>query len=355
MATENDFQTFAAGAGANVLSQASYLALQARITGFQTGIAQSQQLNKVWRQSSIIASMIAQFICDFSGQNAIDDGTIATLEASFNAAIQSANRIKVPIAGVNLFVSPTGNDANNGLAVGAPFATLQHAANIAASNYDTQGNNITVNMAAGTYSAGATLTGQPVGGGLISFVGNPANPAATAVTLGAPGACFSASSGARISVNGISLTANLGSNSVGQTPGVGMVSEGGALIVFANIIFQACQFAHCQGAVGGLISAAGPYTIAFGSQYHLIAGAGSQITIAGRAVTLTGTPGFSQFFAWADSAGNVFAPAPSTTFSGGATGARYLCSNGGVIATNGGGINFFPGNAVGNSTGGYYS
>ena len=251
MATENDFQTFAAGAGANVLSQASYVALQARVTGFQTGIAQSQQLNKVWRQSSIMASMIAQFICDYSGQAAIDDGTIATLEANFNAAIQSANRIKVPTAGVNLYVATTGNDTNNGLTVGSPFLTLQRAAVVANSNYDTQGNNIIVNIAGGTYAAGVGLTGQPVGGGQFRFIGNATSPSTVVITLGAPGNCFSGGTGARIFVSGLTMSAPLGSSAVGQIPGVCLAATGGAQIVYSNVIFGGTQFAHIETASGG--------------------------------------------------------------------------------------------------------
>jgi hypothetical protein len=98
MAT-NDFQTFAAGGGANVLTQAQYLALTSILAnGFSAGVAPSAQLNKVWRQSSIISTMIAQFIVDQSAQNAADDGTTATLEANFIAAIRSATKTGVILA-----------------------------------------------------------------------------------------------------------------------------------------------------------------------------------------------------------------------------------------------------------------
>lgn len=349
MAT-SDFQVFAGGAGANVLSQAAYLALQARITGFQTGIAQSQQLNKVWRQSSIMSAMIAQFIVDFSGQNATDDGTIATLEANFNSAIQSANRIKVPLAGVSLFVSPTGNDANNGLTVGAPFLTLQHAANVANSNYDTQGNNITVNVAAGTYSAGATLNGQPVGGGQIQFIGTVGSSSSVHVTLGAPGTCFAASTGARMSVSWMTLSAPFGSSNPGQIPGDCLQASVGGQLLFSNLTFGLTQRAHIETGSGGQVQGGGPYTISGAATYHSVAG-GGQYAFQTQAVTLIGTPAFT-IFAWASS-GNIFAAGAS--FSGAATGQKYLCDQGGSISTGAAGINFFPGNTAGNSALGYYS
>ncbi len=351
MAT-SDFQVFAGGAGANVLSQAAYLALQARVTGFQTGIAQSQQLNKVWRQSSIISAMIAQFIVDFSGQNATDDGTIATLEANFNAAIQSANRIKVPVAGVSLFVSPTGNDANNGLTVGSPFLTLQHAANIAQSNYDTQGHIITINVASGTYTAGASLTGQPVGGGTIAFVGNVSSPSSVSVILGSPGSCFSGTTGARLTVSGFFMAAQFGSSAPGQLAGVCLAAGGGALLAYDHCTFGITQFAHVQAGSGGNLVCGGPCTISSTAQFHLTAGSGGQINIIGQAFTLTGTPGFATFVA-SDASGLVLAS--GNTFSGAATGQRYTATNGGYIDTFGGGINYFPGNTVGSSATGYYT
>ncbi|AJY12051.1 hypothetical protein K6W16_13935 [Burkholderia dolosa] len=84
----NNFKPFAAAGGANVMSQADYEALAALLTGFQSGTAQSQQLNKVWRQSSIMSAVLAQFIVDLTGQDAIDDGTTATLLANLKTAVQ---------------------------------------------------------------------------------------------------------------------------------------------------------------------------------------------------------------------------------------------------------------------------
>ncbi|WP_296223274.1 gp53-like domain-containing protein [Ralstonia sp. UBA689] len=90
MTTQNDFLPFAGAAGANVITQAVYAALAAQQTGFQSGVANSAQLNKVWRQASIMAAVLGQFIADNSGQSAVDDGTTATLEANLKKAINAA-------------------------------------------------------------------------------------------------------------------------------------------------------------------------------------------------------------------------------------------------------------------------
>lgn len=90
MAT-NDFLVFCGGAGANVLSQADWAALAQRPTGFQSGIAKSAQLNKAWRQSSIMAAVLGQFIADQSGQNAVDDGTTTALLTNLIAAVRASS------------------------------------------------------------------------------------------------------------------------------------------------------------------------------------------------------------------------------------------------------------------------
>lgn len=86
----NDFVTFAGGAGANVYTTAQYLALNSGnyvANGNQTGIADSKAVNKAQRQSSIMAAVLAQLIVDWSGQNAVDDGTTTTLLTNLKTAL----------------------------------------------------------------------------------------------------------------------------------------------------------------------------------------------------------------------------------------------------------------------------
>ncbi|WP_147199244.1 hypothetical protein [Pantoea sp. CCBC3-3-1] len=83
----NDFKAFATGENANVLSQAEYEELDAVDAGFQSGIARSEQLNKVWRQASTIAAVVAGFIADKSGNDVVDNGDTESLEASLLKAL----------------------------------------------------------------------------------------------------------------------------------------------------------------------------------------------------------------------------------------------------------------------------
>lgn len=86
MAT-NDFKPFAIAGGANVISQAAYEALTTLIAnGFTSGTAVSQNLNKVWRQSSVMSSVLAQLISDNTGANVVDDGNTAPVLANLKLA-----------------------------------------------------------------------------------------------------------------------------------------------------------------------------------------------------------------------------------------------------------------------------
>ena len=89
MAGSNDFLPFSNAAGANVVTQATYLADPATPVGFSSGVAPSIKLNKVWRQSSLMAAAIGQLIADV-GLNAVDDGVMVTLEKQMALAFDLA-------------------------------------------------------------------------------------------------------------------------------------------------------------------------------------------------------------------------------------------------------------------------
>ena len=88
MATTNNFKPFAQASGANVTSQADYEALAALLTGFQSGKASSAQINKALRQSTAIASVLAQFIADKSGNDVLDNGSTSTILTNLLLALK---------------------------------------------------------------------------------------------------------------------------------------------------------------------------------------------------------------------------------------------------------------------------
>lgn len=87
----NNFIPFAVSSGANVTSQDDYEALAALSTGFSSGKASSAQINKALRQGTVIASAIAQFIADNSGNDVLDDGSTETIIENFLLALQTYN------------------------------------------------------------------------------------------------------------------------------------------------------------------------------------------------------------------------------------------------------------------------
>ncbi|MCW6609157.1 phage tail protein, partial [Yersinia ruckeri] len=96
----NEILPFGIGAGANVIPYADYEALAARAGGFVSGVARSEQLNTVWRQSSFVASVLAQFIANRSGQNVLDDGDTAKLLNNLELAIKTYANNNLPAASI---------------------------------------------------------------------------------------------------------------------------------------------------------------------------------------------------------------------------------------------------------------
>jgi hypothetical protein len=147
----NDFIPFAVGGSANVTPQATYAA-NTTLTqgGFQSGLAKSPDLNKVWRQSSIMAAVLAQFIVDQSGQNAVDDGTTATLEANLISAVRNAAKQTV-------ILTDTGA-ANAYTATNTPALTV-----LPGTGYTQRVNIAHANTGASTYAPDG-LTAKPIYG-----------------------------------------------------------------------------------------------------------------------------------------------------------------------------------------------
>ena len=285
--------------------------------------------------------------------------TVADSDNSTNLAttfyVRRTSRIMLS-GNLNMYVSPTGSDSNSGLSSGTPFQTLQHAVAVAQHRYDCQGFNVMVNLAAGTYTTGASVSYPITGPGNIFFIGNNSNPASVIVNLAAPGNCFAASFGASIHVQGMTLGAPSGSNAIGAVGGDCLGASLGGAITFQNIIFGTTQRAHIETGIGGYIVASGNYTISGGAFAHWIAGAASGVSVSLVTVTLTGTPAFT-YFAWAEGGGYMYLPSITWSPSSDprATGTRYLAGHGGSIGTNGGGANYLPGNSPGDSTTGYYT
>jgi len=85
---QNDFLTFATGAGANVQDQATWYANPTRSTGFVGGLAKSIEANKAIRQGAFVASSVSEWVNEQLVTIPIyDDGNVSEWVANFDAAI----------------------------------------------------------------------------------------------------------------------------------------------------------------------------------------------------------------------------------------------------------------------------
>jgi len=88
----NDFKPFSTGGGANVISQDDYLILAALATGFQAGIANPAELNKVWRQATFVAAGLAQVVSDLTNQDVVDNGDLDGFVAQIKSALAGKSK-----------------------------------------------------------------------------------------------------------------------------------------------------------------------------------------------------------------------------------------------------------------------
>jgi hypothetical protein len=291
---------------------------------------------------------------------------------------------------LSLYVNAsTGSDSYNGLSatytggVNGPWATTQHAADVASQAYDWAGYDGFVNLAAGAYD-GFTMNspysshfhrGSLTGGfwtSVIVFTGDAADPIAVSIGQSSDfGTMFQGNnlSSANVAFSNLTLdgTLNTTDSAFLQNYGTGViwigdgtggtvrfiggasgtagdaivpVGNGAAIYVSDNVDVVGGQFDYLYFCLGGYL------------------GIGFEIT--GATVTFSGNPSFGGCIASA-SGGSVI-PSLGTiddfaTYVGTATGTNFLAGNNGTInvAGAGGGLDFYPGSSPGGvSNGGKY-
>jgi hypothetical protein len=136
------------------------------------------------------------------------------------------------------------------------------------------------------------------------------------------------------------------------TSGAGVVAYTGSVISMQAMDFGACAASQIECGQGATINLDGAYSISGSAVSHLHVGSFGLIASAGAfTVPITGTPNFSSYFVGV-AQGHVIVP--GITWSGSATGRRYLAHFGGLIR--GAAIEpAFPGDVQGlANAGGYY-
>jgi len=253
---------------------------------------------------------------------------------------------EVLTAGRAYYVRTDGLDSNTGLAntSGGAFKTIQKAIDTVAA-LDLSIYNATIYCGAGTRTENLVLK-RTLGSGMPILEGDVATPSNCVLTVSS-GQCIALDTGAVWTLRGFKL---------GTTGGwcVDIPQPGCHLIIDGKMEYGATPLFHFVVAVGGTLSIKAAYAISGSAYSHIFVQAGGTLFYTPGAVTLTGSPAWSNVFLNVTSGGIV--SAGGITFTGAATGKRYDVSLNGVINTFGGGANFFPGNSAGSaSSGGQYA
>jgi len=245
------------------------------------------------------------------------------------------------------YVRTDGSDSNNGLAntSGGAFATMQKALDVVGT-LDLSIYEVTVQVAAGTYTAGVSLAGAFVGAGSVTLRGDPTTP--TNVVISTTGShCISASGdGVHLNVSGFKLQTTTSGSCLSA-------GKGSRISVTGAIEFGSAATYHCAADASNIDLTSISYKISGGAGVHFASVSGANISAVNCTVTLTGTPAFATAFAYATSLSTVVSLL--MTYSGSATGKRYDISGNSVVNTFGGGASALPGGTAGTTTtGGQY-
>lgn len=243
---------------------------------------------------------------------------------------------------VTLFVDGSlGASTNDGLASGAgAFATIQQAYNVITSSLDLSGQTVQITCANQTYTGGILLSQPWTGGGTIILDGGSGTISTTStscvrITCVLPGT---------VTLQNVKL----------QTTTTGHLIEhvgGGTVVIGAGLNFgaPAAPYSHMTTtSAGAIIQVSNNYTISGSAGAHININGPCWFICAGITVTISANVTFSSAFVIASSI--ALLQNQGCTFSLGAfavTGARYIANANGVINTNGGGANYFPGNSAG--------
>ena len=265
---------------------------------------------------------------------------------------------------ITRYLSPTGSDTNDGLTTATPWKTLQHAWDTLYRGYDLAGHKVTVHMASGHYDSGLAAYGSLLGGegpSALTFTAATTYPPEVLVAPNS-GSPFVAAFGACYSLKNLDVDA---STAKADCISIGMSSRIDISGPADNFFFRHASRDpvwagnHVSVAYGGMLTVNGNYYIRGDAQCHMMAGDGGRIYFNTNGlpnlifVNLVGVRTFDVSFMNALGGGSINVAA--ITWTGSAIGKRYVARVNGVIYTEGGGPNYFPGNQAGLlETGGQY-
>ena len=241
----------------------------------------------------------------------------------------------------------TGSDTNDGATPATPFRTIQKGVTTVGL-LDLNGYTAAVNVADGVYSESVQLSTVSQNGTAV-LNGNDTNWANVNINPAAASSIITAQAGSNWIIHGFKVNGVAAPGDAGN--GI-WVTASGRSVQYYNMEFGACPGSHITISRGSIVNL-GAVQISGGASSHILVDGGVFATDAAHPLTIVGTPVFSVAFIWCANAGTtyyIFSP-----LVGNSSGPKYLASFNGVINSEGGGINYYPGSAAGStSAGGQY-
>lgn len=287
------------------------------------------------------------------GPNSSTIGHILTFNNTNGTLVQDSG-LSVLDAPTTLFVTTGGTDTGDCL-VGAPCLTAQYALNHALTLYNGKANQITISLAAGTYSGTISCSGPAAGTAIGSVV-----PKYILITGASSGTTTVTSAGETL-VAGHGCYLGIAKMTIGSSGGNAVFPQSGGIIsINDDVNFTTTAGDHMHAEFGSTIIVNTNYTISGSAATHeaAILGGHIEFTEVAKVVSCVGSPGFSGAFAQVGQNGVIYESSNFVSFSGcgTVTGIRYKAQSNGTIETIGGLSSFFPGSLAGwDQDGGLYS
>jgi hypothetical protein len=257
------------------------------------------------------------------------------------------------------YVRTDGSDSNNGLTnnSGGAFLTIQKAIDVA-SSLDLSIYNVVIQIVDGTYIlSNSVVLKKLIGSGKGIIQGNSTTPS-NVIIEGLTKSCFEiiGTKGTSWVIKDLKVQSTTSSSNTRACLFLSNADCDIDNIVFGAMPGGSFSSRHVTTTNKSLLRIMGSYSITGSANMHLLSEVDSTIdfrdaeAIAPITVTLTGTPSFSNGgFWWCASMGliNCFAGGSGLSFSGSATGDRYIGYYRSLILTNGGSSTFLPGSSSG--------
>lgn len=245
------------------------------------------------------------------------------------------------------YVAPSGgSDSNDGLSTSAPFATLQKAITVMHGlTIVDQNSNVIIQLMDGTHTIAAQINvRQFAGNGQVIIQGNTSDK--TAVTLVAATASsimlnFIGNGGCRYFLRDMTFQGNSSNQAINLSSN-GRLTVGALKFTTGFTNFVSIANLSFFQMIGATYEIAGGASVPF-----LIQRMSTLLWTTNAVVTITGTPAWSSAFINLIDHAYARISVANVSFSGSATGTRYVISGMSELQTNGGGANFFPGNGAG--------